>query len=112
MTAYKFVKWDVPALKDLAESRIYKAIEAAEAGNLKPLKQMYTLCGFGVDSLLKGYYKLQGWYFDISKYCKTFLVRFKNDSSFYQYMAPNKTCLYSALGGRHLLSECIEKPIN
>ena len=109
MNAFKFVKWDVEPLESLKNSQIYKAIENAEKGNLKELKDMYySPCAFGIEYLLKGYYKLQGWQFDVSEYCKEYLVKEKYRNSFIKYLAPNKTCLYNALGGRHKVEEIYE----
>lgn len=106
---YKFVSWDVDPLETLKDSKIYKAIESAIAGDMKPLKAMYSdrFC-FGHDSLLQGYYKLQGWKFFLEPFCRTFLVKRKYDNVFYEYLAPNKTCLYNLLGGRHNVSKVYE----
>lgn len=109
MNVFKFVNWDVHPLEDLKDTKIYKALESAEKGDLKPLKDMYySPCAFGIEYLLKGYYRLQGWQFDVSEYCKEYLVREKYNTTFSKYLAPNKTCLYNALGGRHYVMEIYE----
>ena len=92
--AYKFTDTN-KKIEDLKDSQIYIAIEQAENGNLKLLKELYK-SSFGCDNLLKGYYKLLGWKFDIKKYCKRFLIKYKNSDIFHEYYAPNKTTLYNA----------------
>lgn len=95
MIAYKFTNTNVE-LNDLKDSKIYRAIEQAEnTGKLDLLKELYT-SSFGVDNLYKGCYLLQGWCFDIKKYCKRYLIKFKHNNCFYEYYAPNKTTLYNS----------------
>lgn len=104
---YPFVEnpVDINTLKD---SNIMIAINEAEKRNLKPLKQMYHKgYVFGAEHLIKGYYKLMGWFFDLSPYCKTYLVKEKY-YGWQEYKAPNKTCLYNIIG-KHNVLEIIEK---
>ena len=108
MRAYKFVKWDVDPLESLKDSEIYKAIESAEKGDLKPLKDMYKYLCFGSEYLIYGSYRLQGWAFSVAEFCKTYLVREKYENTFRKLLAPNKTCLYNILGGRHRIDEIYE----
>jgi hypothetical protein len=105
---YAFV--EKPAeLEKLDESKIMIAYNEAKKGNLKPLKAMYH-DGYvvGSEHLVKGYYKLLGWVFDLSDYCKTYLVNVKH-YGWTEYKTPNKTCLYNIIG-RHNVIEIIEKP--
>ena len=107
MNAWAFVK-EPADFEQLAESRIVKAVKAADNGNMKPLKEMYSsIATFGGTYLLKGGYKLLGWYFDLTPYCKTYLVNEKH-YGWQEYRTPNKTCLYNMIG-RHNVLEIIEK---
>ncbi|MGX5608841.1 hypothetical protein ACWKTZ_20945 [Bacillus cereus] len=95
-------------IEELNDSTIMKAYREAEKGNLKPLKDMYkSRFGFGHEHLVKGYYKLGGWFFDLSDFCKDYLVKDKN-GSWTEYTTPNKTCLYNMIG-RHNVVEIIER---
>ena len=108
MKAYKFTQTE-KELKELEGSRIYNAMLEAERGNLKPLKEMYIRFSFGSEYLIKGYYKLQGWLFDVESYCKTYLVKLRGSDSYREYKAPNKTCLYNVLGGRYYVIDILER---
>lgn len=95
-------------LEKIEGSSIMIAYREAEKGNLKPLKAMYS--GgyiFGHEHLIRGAYRLQGWYFNLSKFCKTYLVKDKY-GYWCEYQTPNKTCLYNMIG-RHNVAEIIEK---
>lgn len=108
MVAYKFTDTNTK-LEDLKDSQIYKAIEQADnEGKTDLLKELYK-SSFGVDNLYKGYYLLMGWKFDTKRYCKRFLIKFKNSSIFHEYFAPNKTTLYDSFYiTRSQIAEIIE----
>lgn len=105
---YKFNKEANVTIEQLKDSKIYKAIEEAEKGNKKLLKEMFIYCSFGVDHLLKGYYLLQGFKFFTSQYCKKYLIKYKYDDVYREYYAPDKTSLYNAIGGRHKIISIYE----
>lgn len=99
---YKFTETSKD-LKDLEDSNIFIAVMDAEKGNLKALKNMFAPFSFGIDNLLQGIYKLQGWAFDIRKYCKKYLVKFRYSNYYSTYYAINKTCLYNAFGKYNII---------
>lgn len=87
----------------LSETRIVKALQAAEQGDLKPLKAMYMEGGLmQQDYLIKGYYRLRGWHFDLKPYCKRYLVNQKH-YGWQEFYAPYKTALYAVLGRHNVL---------
>jgi hypothetical protein len=95
-------------LEKLKDSNIMIAYNSAKEGNLKPLKAMYHKgYSFGSEYLIKGYYKLLGWQFDLSEFCKDYLVKVKYHG-WIEYKAPNKTCLYNIIG-RHNVLDIIER---
>ena len=94
-------------INDIKESAAYKALKEAEAGDLKPLKSMYTSgYVFGSEHLKNGSYRLMGWVFDFTPYCKRYLVNVKY-YGWQEYKTPNKTCLYNLIG-RHNVIEILE----
>lgn len=108
MIAYKFTDTDVK-LDDLKDRPIYQAIEQAEnTGKTTLLQELYE-SSFGCHELYKGGYRLQGWYFDIKKYCKRYLIKTKFNDYFMEYYAPNKTTLYNSFYlSRNDIREIIE----
>src|SRR5574344_1413648 len=108
MKVNAFIK-NAATMETLKSSKIYKAVTAADNGDLSLLKDMYQECCCGHECLEKGFYLLSGWKFDISEFCKSYLVKFKYDTCWREYKAPNKTCLYRIIGKRYI-SEICEKP--
>ena len=107
INVYPFVK-NPCDFTEIENSKIVIAVKEAEKGNLKLLKEMYSDgFVFGHEYLVKGSYKLMGWFFNLSPYCKKYLVK-KKHYGWIEYEAPNKTCLYKMIG-RHNVIEIIEK---
>lgn len=108
--AFKFTDTDVK-LEELKDSLIYKAVEQADkTGKTKLLSDLYK-SSFGADNLHKGFYRLRGWHFNIKKYCKRYLIRFKYDDCYREYFAPNKTTLYNSFYiTKSQIREIIEVP--
>ena len=103
---YQFVN-EPREFEDLRESNVYKAMEAANNGDLSLLKNLYTDgYSFGAEHLQNGSYKLFGWYFDFKPFCKRYLVNLKY-YGWTEYTTPNKTCLYRLIG-RHNVIEIHE----
>ena len=105
--AYKFVKWEVPALEQLKESKVYQLKQKLMNGEKltrdeknwitqKVREGMWTKSGIC----------LQGWYFDFSAILKTYVV--KQYDSWYEYRATDKTALRKMLYGR--IKKIVEVP--
>lgn len=101
MKYYKFVNWDVPEVEKLKTARVPQALEAADNGNTKPLRELYggTL---SLEHLQNPVYKLGGWAFSLREYCRRYWVKMRY-YGICEYYAPNKTAIYNIVGRYNVL---------
>lgn len=105
---YPFVEYHC-SYYQLKDSKIYKAIyNIEENNNNKNFQELYKQYCFGYDNLIHGCYRLGGWYFDLKKYCKCYLVNLRYEHFFRKLYAPNKTSLYNAIGSKYHVIEIYE----
>jgi hypothetical protein len=91
--AYKFVKWDIPALETLKESRAYVLARKLEDGTLtRAEKNEITAMAREY-----GHIRLMGWLFPLHA-LKTYYV--KQYGHIQGYRAVDKTALRACLSGR------------
>lgn len=97
--AIKFVKWGVPALETLRNSRAYKLRESLNNGGKLSRKDKNWITRSVKESV---YFKrgiaLSGYHFDFSDVLKRYFV--KQNGFIYEYYAIDKTALRSILYGR------------
>lgn len=103
MSAYKFVKWDVPPKPDNETTRLLeKAQDFDDLTREEKDKVANTLWGlFGSQSST---YKEMGWAWPMHNCLKRILVRHTFDNHFSVYYAPDKTSLRNCL---HQVAEMV-----
>ncbi len=104
--AYKFVKWEVPALEQLKESKVYKLKEKLMNGQKITREEKNWLTDKAHDIYGNGVIPLQGWMFDFRKYMKRYLVR--QYGSWSEYRGFDKTSVRAMLYGT--ITEIVEIP--
>ena len=97
--AYKFVKWSVPALDNLAESKAYKLRQKLNKGErLDRAEKNWLTQNVNHNAYFKNAIPLQGYCFNFSDTLRTFVV---NQYNHYQeYKAVDKTSLRAMLYGK------------
>lgn len=97
--AYKFVKWDVPPLDTLTNSKVYQLREKLNKGEKISRQEKDWLAQ---ELLGNSYFNtsvpLMGYRFDFSDVVKTFLVKQYGD--WHEYNAPDKTSIRNNLLGK------------
>ena len=97
--AYKFVKWDVPALDTLRESKVYQLRERLNHGlRLSREEKNWLTKQVNTNSSFRRSVPLMGYCFDFSDVLKRFFVKQYNQIN--EYYAMDKTALRSCLYGR------------
>lgn len=93
---YKFVKWDIPELDTLKDTRIYqlhdKLIVRKEKATREDKDYLFNL----LDTFNKRGVKLHGWMFDFSSILKEYWVQFTYGDIFV-YFALDKTSIRNDL---------------
>lgn len=93
--AYKFVKWDVPALETLSHTEPYKLKCKLISGEKLSREEKNRIA---VISCRNGYTRTGGWHFSFYRFLTQFVV--KQYGSWCEYYAVDKTALRHALDGR------------
>ena len=97
--ATKFVKWDVPELATLQDSRVYKLRERLNnGGKLNREEKNWITRNVRESVYFKRGIALSGYYFDFSDILKRYFV--KQYGYIGEYYAIDKTALRSMLYGR------------
>ena len=97
--ATKFVKWDVPELATLQDSRVYKLRERLNnGGELNREEKNWITRNVRESVYFKRGIALSGYYFDFSDILKRYFV--KQYGHIGEYYAIDKTALRSMLYGR------------
>lgn len=96
--ATKFVKWDVPALEALKESKAYiLRTKLNGGGRLDRAERNWLTESVNRNTYFKDAVPLQGWRFDFSDILRTFLVN--QYGQWTEYKATDKTALRNILFG-------------
>lgn len=97
--AHKFVKWEVPELATLVESKVYRLREKLNNGvKLDRNEKNWITENVNQNSYFKNAIPFQGYCFDFSDVLKTYLV--KQYGSYQEYRAMDKTSLQAAVYGK------------
>lgn len=97
--ATKFVKWDVPELTTLQDSRVYKLRERLNnGGKLNREEKNWITRNVRESVYFKRGIALSGYHFDFSDILKRYFVKQYGHIS--EYYAIDKTALHSMLYGR------------
>ena len=97
--ATKFVKWDVPELTTLQDSRVYKLRERLNnGGKLNREEKNWITHQVWENTYFRRAIALSGYHFDFSDVLKRYFV--KQHGSISEYYAIDKTALRSVLYGR------------
>ena len=97
--ATKFVKWDVPELATLQDSRVYKLrVRLNNGGKLNREEKNWITRNVRESVYFKRGIALSGYYFDFSDILKRYFV--KQYGHIGEYYAIDKTALRSMLYGR------------
>lgn len=97
--ATKFVKWDVPALETLKETKVYKLREKIiEGKSLTRAEKDWLAERLNNNAYFKSSIPLSGYRFDFSDILKTFVV--KQYGTYQKYKAPDKTGLRRFIYGK------------
>lgn len=97
--ATKFVKWDIPELTTLQDSRVYKLRERLNnGGKLNREEKNWITRNVQESVYFKRGITLSGYYFDFSDILKRYFV--KQYEHIGEYYAIDKTALRSVLYGR------------
>jgi len=104
--AFKFVKWEVPALEQLKESKVYKLKQKLLNGEKLSRDEKNWLTEKGHDIYGNDLIPLQRWMFDFRDFMKRYLVR--QYGSWQEYRGFDKTSVRSMLFGT--ITEIVEIP--
>lgn len=97
--ATKFVKWDVPELTTLKDSRAYQLRQLLnEGGKMNRIQKNWLTSQVNHNTFFKRGIPLGGYRFDFSDVLKCYFV--KQFGSIHEYYAVDKTALRSILYGR------------
>ena len=97
--ATKFVKWDVPELDTLSNSKAYQLREKLNKdGKLSREEKDWITENVNRNSYFKSAVPLQGYRFDFSEILKTFVV--KQYGQLHEYKAVDRTSLRTMIYGR------------
>lgn len=97
--ATKFVKWDIPELDTLKNSKVYQLREKVNAGEkLSREEKNWIAENVNRNSYFKSAIPLSGYCFDFSEILKTYIV--KQYGSYQEYNAVDKTSLRAMIYGR------------
>ena len=97
--AYKFVKWEVPKLEALKESRVYQLRERLNQGeSLTRDEKNWITEKVNTNSFFRRSIPLMGYCFDFSDVLKRYFVKQYNQIQ--EYYAMDKTSLRACLYGR------------
>lgn len=97
--ATKFVKWDVPELATLKDSRAYQLRQLLnEGGKMNRIEKNWLTSQVNHNTFFKRGIPLGGYRFDFSDVLKRYFV--KQFGSIHEYYAVDKTALRSILYGR------------
>ncbi len=89
---YKFVKWDIPPLKELKDTRIYQLHDKLIIRKEKATREDKDYLFNELDTWRKCGVKLHGWMFDFSDILKEYWVETKY-WDIYKYYALDKTSI-------------------
>ena len=97
--ATKFVKWDIPELATLQDSKVYKLrVHLNNGGKLNREEKNWITRNVWESIYFKRGIALNGYHFDFSDVLKRYFV--KQHGSIHGYYAIDKTALRSILYGR------------
>lgn len=97
--ATKFVKWDIPELEILQDSKVYKLrVHLNNGGKLNREEKNWITRNVRESIYFKRGIALSGYHFDFSDVLKRYFV--KQYGSIHEYYATDKTALRSILYGR------------
>lgn len=97
--ATKFVKWDIPELATLQDSKVYKLrVHLNNGGKLNREEKNWITRNVRESIYFKRGIALNGYHFDFSDVLKRYFV--KQHGSIYEYYATDKIALRSILYGR------------
>ena len=97
--ATKFVKWDIPELATLQDSKVYKLrVHLNNGGKLNREEKNWITRNVWESIYFKRGIALSGYHFDFSDILKRYFV--KQHGSIHEYYAIDKTALRSILYGR------------
>ena len=103
--AYKFVTWEVPALEELKESKVYQLKQKCMNGEkLSREEKNWISEKVFHNTFSKHSIPLQGWLFGFKDYLKRFVI--KQYGCWFEYYAFDKTALRYVVCGR--IDEIIE----
>lgn len=101
MQYYKFVKWEAADIEKVKAGSVPLAIEAADNGDYKPLKELYKN-SFNEETIRHPVYECGGWAFPFGYLLKKYWIKTRYFGIIEGY-APNKTAIYDAIGKYHVL---------
>lgn len=104
--AYKFVKWEVPALEQLKSSKVYQLKEKLVNGEKLTREEKNWIVENGHGLYGNGLIPLQGWMFDFREYMNRYLVR--QYGCWHEYRGFDKTSVRAMLYGR--ITEIVQIP--
>ena len=97
--ATKFVRWEVPTLESLQDSKVYRLRLKLNNGEvLNREEKDWITEKVNCNTYIKSAIPLQGWRFDFSDILRTFLV--SQYGQWQEYKATDKTALRKILYGR------------
>lgn len=97
--ASKFVKWDIPELDTLKNSKVYQLREKVNAGEKFSREEKdWITKNVNHNCYFKSAIPLSGYRFDFSEILKTYIV--KQYGSYQEYRAVDKTSLRAMIYGR------------
>jgi hypothetical protein len=96
--AVRFVTWDIPALEQLSESKVYKIKQKCIKGEQLTREEKNWVSEKLCYSSSKTAIPLQGWSFSFRGYLKRYVVR--QYDSWSEHYAFDKTALRKALCGK------------
>ena len=98
MKYYKFVEHEAADIEKVKAGKVPQAIQEAENGNYKPLKELYKN-GMDVQNPVC---KIGGWAFPFDHLLKKYWVKTRYYGIIEAY-APDKTSIYNSIGKYHVL---------
>ena len=107
VVATKFVKWDVPSLENLRESKVYLLRVKLNRGERMSREEKNWLCeAVNSNTYFRTAVPLQGWRFDFFDVLKKYLVN--QYGHWAEYYAPDRTSLRAYLYG--CINQIVEIP--
>lgn len=100
MRYFHFTNWEPVNIEKVMATQWPAAMKEYDNGNKRPLLELFHKSNDYV-TLRNGYFRIGGWQFDITDYCRTYWV----STRYYgiiQLYAPDKTTIRGTLGNREV----------